>query len=830
LPPPAKAVPLTTEDRALKRAFRPLYDKSAPVRQVRERIAAALASDAAKLSLVGRMLGRWVLHLLSHQTKRRRLATVSRYVQPVRRYALPELRSSDPDAYTDEQWEARLQDAIDNAGDSMAPLAIYLFARFISAQPDGPIIDPDELEGIESVHRVRANLLSVADFDRAMQRLDAPTERERRMAQLVGALGFYSGLRRGEALHLRLGDISGRARPHLLVRGNRHHRLKRFSSQRVLPLFALLPPHWLTELMSWLERRDAEGRSRSRDRLLFCAPGKQFLPLAAEVLTTPVRDAIRAATGDQGLVYHHLRHSFGNWTLVRLMSPELPLPQWRRTFAAFDDPWFADPACQSLRSVVLGGRQPDLPARHAAYALSRLLGHGSVATSWRSYLHLGDLLALGIQGRDRPLALADGEVQVLLGLGVPGGPVDGAYHRWRRLHRKAWSEALNGLDAEVILDRARRDTLGYDDGWERAEASSPAVLQDVSDEQRRALWLDEVPALLGMLFRDRPTVQHVAERLSLDPVVVQRLKTAATRLADERTIASGKRRFRMPPQPPSGQADGDALSVVLARVEQPDMDWRSVRAGIDLLRRADPSRGHRIMLSDPDDAKRFAAMLEALGFPRKDLRADLYPRPEATDENLAFWADQLGIQADAIALKNKRVPKQAVQGMIAIGATTPRRFSRHEDGEEIGGLLPYDPAKAGATLELLSSAADEHASSWRLQHAEEADALAWLLGWFGVDRSRIAVAAERCRITLDERPLLDQATRARALGVLAKGKPHHDLRMVSADMGDITAAIELLLAGGVDASLLYIDLTGEWTQEERDGVRKRLIDRFHQLA
>jgi hypothetical protein len=825
LPSPSKSVTLTAEDRALRRAFRHLADKRASVREVRERVAEALVAEATKLSTVGRLLGAWVLHLLSHQTKRRRLATVRRYVQPVRRYALPELRSADPDTYTDDQWEARLQDAIDQARDSMAPLAIYLFVRFISAQPDGPNIDPDELEGIESVSRVRANLLSVADFERAMQQLQAPTHRERRMAQLVGALGFYMGLRRGEALHLRIGDISGRRQPHLLVRGNRHHRLKRFTSQRVLPLFALLPPNWLAALIGWVELRDAEGRSRSRDRLLFCAPGKQFTPLAAEALITPVRDAIRAATADHGLVYHHLRHSFANWTLLRLLAPELPLGRWRETFAALDHPWFEGAHCRLLREAVLGGRNPDLPVRHAAYALARLMGHGAVATTWRAYIHLADLAAFGVETRDRPLALPDSEVQVLLGIGKPGGPADSAYHRWRRLYRKAWSTELAGLDAGIVLDRARRDTLGYDDGWERTPSASTSGVVDAVVAEARGLQLDDVPALLGALFRDRRTVQQVAARSGVDPRRIDRLKAAAVDLAEARTTATGKRRFRIPPQPPSGQADGDALAVVLARVEQGDMDWQPVRAGIDLLRRADPSRGHRILLNDPHDACRFVAMLNALGFPRETLRAELYPRPEDAAANLAFWADQLGIDPLAFTCKAKRVSRQAVHGCIAIGVTSPRRYSRHGLDEGGDAVAPYDPARAGRALPLLVAASIDHDVAWQLQDAEAAATLGWLLYWLGFGRERIDVDADAARVAVRPVRRLEQATVRHACTVLAAAKPYHDLRMVSADMGDITAAVSLLRAGGVDPRLLHIDLTGEWTQQARDDARKVLIEK-----
>jgi integrase len=823
--PPTVATPLSAEMRALKRVLSVLGAKGMERAARRHQLQVRQQRETPNLGAVSQWICHWAVHLLASQTKQRRISTIVRYVRPVRRYLPPLFAGTGSQALTSQEWEDRFQEAIDQASDGLAPYAIYLFARFITAQPDGPDFDPDEFEGIDSVHRVDANLVSVADFESAMRLLKADTQRETRMLRLLAVLGFYAGLRRGEALHIRLGDISGRAQPWLFVRRNEHHRLKRTSSQRCLPLGALLPTRWLAELQAWILACEFEGSSTSRERLLFCAPGKDQRPINASESIAAIRDVLRQVTGDQSLVYHHLRHSFANWTLIRLLAPQLPLEAWRERFAALQDAWFEPASCRALREAVLFPRVGDQPVRHAAYALARLMGHAQIGTTLRSYLHLTDLLVLGYQSRGRGIDLPEDAVRWLLGLGDPGSPRKAAYHRWLRRRKAAWSETINGLRPEPILHAMRTGSLGYDNDWPSTPIpADSALIVPQAGPAERELTMADVPAVLGALFQQRLTVTVAAERLQLSPLLVDRLKAKALTLADQRTTASGKRRFVIPPTAPSNRSDGDVLVQVLKQIEDNDVDWAAVRGGIDLLSRADPSRGHRIVLDTDTDALRFLAMLEAIGLKRSTLRIDLYARPDQQADNQRYWTGLLGIPARAVTMKSKNVGPSAEHGAIAIGIRSPRSYSRLHPKRSGSG--DYDPQRAKSALATLRVAERAEGDvAWCLASEDALQEVAWLLGWMGVPAQRIERDVGQLRLVVRTEGLLPSPEREWALRRLPDAMPHHDLRWVcrAEEEHEFLALLDLLMACGVDAGGVHLDLTGRWDQQQRQEAKARLL-------
>lgn len=812
-----RARPLPThEDRALKRIFRALYKPQAGRLAVRRELESRMQAEAPHLSLAGRAIATWTHHLLAHETKQRKIATIRRYVQPVRRYVLPRLRHADIDTLSGEDWRAALQAAIDETNDSLAPLAIYLFARFVTLQPDGPTFDVEELEGLDSVHRVRPNLLSVTDFERAMQQLHTPAPRDERMARLIGVLGFYAGLRRNEALCLRLGDLQGEHQLWLTVRTNRYRQVKSYAGQRLLPLHALLPDHWLRQLLAWRAMRTDEGGAHAREQLLFCALNKAFSPLPAEQLVTPVRDAIRAVTGDYSLVFHQLRHSFASWTLVRLLAPELPLPHWQQRFAALAHPWFDTSACTALRRWLLGVTGDTQPVRHAAYALARLLGHQQVATTFRAYIHLAAWMIWGLQTRQGTLAMGEAEVCALLGFPAANAGSSAAYQRWRRLCRKAGSPASGGLAPEPLLQVARAEGRFAGADWPSAivvpDARAPVVT--TLPYQSSPLRLDQLPALLGALYQEGRTIDRIAEEFQLDPRQVQQVRDAAQALAAQRTKAAAKQRFTMPPKATSSEADGDALKIIIRQLEASDLDWPTIEAGIGLLDRTNPSRGHRILFQDEAPARRFVAMLLALGFPQAQLRADLYPQEGAVAENQRHWSQCLGIPVAHIAIKSLVRSPGARHGAISIGITRPRAYSRLRPAAEDGG--DYDAAVAKRALAGFETRAVGDALHWRLADAQQVADLVTLLRWFGIPADALTTHREDADVRVALRHPVDAATVRHARQLLARSLPYHGLRVVSADPRDTRAVIELLLACGVEGSLLNVEFSGTWDPAKSD--------------
>jgi len=611
------------------------------------------------------------------------------------------------------------------------------------------------------------------------------------------------------------------------VSNNRHRPLKTNAAQR------LLPAPWRQELVGWRSQRHHEGGVGGREQLLFSALAKPSQPLPEDSLITPVRDALRAVTDDDSLVFHHLRHSCASWSMLRLLAPALPWTQWQRRIAALDHPWFAPPACAALRRAILGVRDEAQPVRHLGYALARLLGHQRVATTLRSYIHLTGLMILGLQTRDGVLALGAAEVRALLGLNPTGAGEAAAYQRWRRLWRHAWSDQRGGLDPQPILQAARGHGPYAGADWPTTPAASardprigPPAVRDTP------LRLEQLPALLNALFQPDQLIEQIARNFAIAPRLVQRVKEAAHALAAQRT-RSGNRRFTMPPQPPARRSDGDALATVVKWLDTEEaVDWPTITAGIRLLDRCDPSRGHRILMQDDDDARRFQALLVALGLPPGRLRADLYPQAGAEAENRRHWCRCLGLPAAAINLKSPVRSPGAPHGAIALGVTSRRAFSRLRPGMDPDSV--YDPARAQRALAGFDTRGQDDALCWQLADAGELADLVWLLGWFGIPSAAITLEPERYRLAVVCSPPVAGETGRRARRLLAQAKPFHNLHIVSPDPADIHAVITVLLAGGVACALLNVDFRGRWEPAVLDALTQDLERNFglarHQLT
>ncbi|WP_282755530.1 tyrosine-type recombinase/integrase [Desulfuromonas thiophila] len=261
--------------------------------------------------------------------------------------------------------------------------ALQRFHGFLQYRFCAPPVDFDDLVSSQKGRiAVDANVVSYTEYERLQQVLlpGQTGNALQKMRSLIAMLAFRCGLRRGECLRLRLCDFHPGSLPELLVRNSRYGRTKSSSSVRRLPLQALLTDDQLQSLKDWVDFRASVVGSTSSEALMFDVPG----PLGAEkALMTPIRMALHQVTGDTTLRFHHLRHSFATWTLVRLMIPDLP--ELRAPFAQHPD--FGLNACQNLRKQLLHNRSA---GRQLLYELARLVGHESPETTLKHYVHLLD--------------------------------------------------------------------------------------------------------------------------------------------------------------------------------------------------------------------------------------------------------------------------------------------------------------------------------------------------------------------------------------------------------------------------------------------------------
>lgn len=244
--------------------------------------------------------------------------------------------------------------------------------------------------GWQTKHKVDANLISYIEYANALTVLGAeqenPTDlQEMQMVLLI--LGFELGLRRGECLRLRICDIkvdNDISQSLMLVRSSRFGTTKSLSSVRKLPLGVLLEPASMDRIFSWHNKRIFETGSADSEAL-FLSGGQNNINPSLQDLFAPIKQAIVQVTGDRTLRFHHLRHSFANWTLVRMLSTTMSLP---------DSPFLKHPvfSTQRCNEVVNGLLQNSDAGRKFLYELARLMGHLSPETTLLSYVHILDWL------------------------------------------------------------------------------------------------------------------------------------------------------------------------------------------------------------------------------------------------------------------------------------------------------------------------------------------------------------------------------------------------------------------------------------------------------
>lgn len=231
---------------------------------------------------------------------------------------------------------------------------------------------------------VDAHVVTEPEYLRALRQLLADKEsspRERALHSALLVLGYRFGLRYGEAIGLRLRDVQISDKGcTVTVTGNVYRSLKTERSARSVP--AILPLHddELGCLRRWLAHVEEFG-SGSYKQVLFSRDGKHRQLTPRNAAARRIGQALRLATGDPSVRFHHLRHSLAS----RLLATVLGLASTRegKAICAAGSP-------QALLNELLRTSFAD---RRAIWAVAGVLGHASPMSTLRSYFHFGHALA-----------------------------------------------------------------------------------------------------------------------------------------------------------------------------------------------------------------------------------------------------------------------------------------------------------------------------------------------------------------------------------------------------------------------------------------------------
>jgi|TARA_R110001599_G_scaffold26612_23_gene93946 integrase len=206
------------------------------------------------------------------------------------------------------------------------------------------------------------------------------------VAWMMLTLGFRCGLRRREALGLRVRDIHWSAKPELLIRPYSGRRLKSASASRRIPLYALMDDEELAVLRRLVDRRVAMAGTEA----LLMDIDREGQALGQSVLIPRLHALMRQVTGGAEIRFHHLRHSFATWNLLRLLTAQRPFDAGRYLPGhPLTARWLVE-SSKTFRSSLLG--EHGGPTRKAAYAVARLMGHSAVTVTMEHYFHVADWL------------------------------------------------------------------------------------------------------------------------------------------------------------------------------------------------------------------------------------------------------------------------------------------------------------------------------------------------------------------------------------------------------------------------------------------------------
>lgn len=352
------------------------------------------------------VLGEWVRHLMVYGGRvksRLKPRSVANYLSTI---ATPLVIHShdyyDLSLLTADDWQGLydrvLSDATGDEVRSLRAQRLRVFHDFLMDHHGVPDVELEAGSGVAK--RVDVNLLTVAEYCRAKQliRESPQPARLREMQELALVIGYRCGLRRSECASLLVRDIAfdttaTGTTAELIVRPNRFHTGKSESATRRLPLRILLTLDEWRQLKKWVAIRNGEGITTNANReLLFCEQGVGLQPLTDAVLFRPIQSVMKLASGDPSLRFHHLRHSFVNFTLLRLLeeSPGELLPEaWARN----DQGDIAMPHWGEDISAMAWLAPREETTRKRVWLLSLWAGHAGPHETLASYTHLLDWVA-----------------------------------------------------------------------------------------------------------------------------------------------------------------------------------------------------------------------------------------------------------------------------------------------------------------------------------------------------------------------------------------------------------------------------------------------------
>jgi len=253
------------------------------------------------------------------------------------------------------------------------------------------------------------SLISFADLDEALNRcntlfisntkrfkspkiLEAEIRKASNKSKIIRqviSLAFYTGLRISEIMRLRLNNIIYDKGIVLAIRVS-----KTRNGIRNIPLRLLMPDAALNDFMVYIDQVRDHAIYRNQPLFGKLDVKKNIDPTYSNTTIRKDVQLIFESLGYTEFVFHHLRHSFANWFLLRWFTA------FHKNLILANTPFlkyelFKPKYLDRIRSLVLGANNRNRGQKAFSFAmpaLARLMGHGGPIVTLETYVHNPDWL------------------------------------------------------------------------------------------------------------------------------------------------------------------------------------------------------------------------------------------------------------------------------------------------------------------------------------------------------------------------------------------------------------------------------------------------------
>ncbi len=418
-----------------------------------------------------------------------------------------------------------------------------------------PLNDMDVFKVPRGFLPVDATIVSIDDVAKALDYLRFEpnskwSDRNREIARVCILLGFFAGLRTMEGLGALRKDFPGGPLLPFRVLASDSRDLKTINATRMILMSIFMSPfeEFQRIASAWVQ---SNGQGDPHASL--------FDGASDDVIISMINETLRAVTGNDGVRYYNLRHSFASWSLTRLLLSDFPKIPDLFPHLPMTSVWLQH--SKDFRCSLYGNDRVD---NDHAWALAALLGHSRPSVSLANYCHTLDILLREFLRRSTALQSSLSHRARLRLSGIDSQ--SGAYAKLPARTITAGNQPTRCAGVDDLL----REQIGRIASEVNAEAGHADLLPSGNEERTYALmllrdrypeliaprlqlnahagrpWLEQTWGLLSMAYNRQQDFGQFVEYLGLTKNEASLIRDRASEICALKSPGSAKHLHKMP--------------------------------------------------------------------------------------------------------------------------------------------------------------------------------------------------------------------------------------------------------------------------------------------